>query len=316
VEELIGQSKPLQQIRRRIRQLSKTRVNVLLLGEHGVGKSVVARNIHLHSASASKPFVHIATDTMDELSLRSVAQNILTKHEFKNPATSQHGNFQLSEGSTLILDNVEKLTATGQKVVLDLLKGLENTSANIRIMLLLTLPPRNLIKKESLINGFVSVVKNWQSVSVPPLRERREDIPDLIEHFVRQATAELDMGEMIMDINAVSLLTRKEWKGNIQELKAFVEQALLLSTDREIFTLPPSLIDEQSELSAMIRRIDEGVGFALDRSMELIERRILERVLRKFGFNQSKAARFLKITEDTLRYRMKKLGIRAQHEGS
>ena len=121
-----------------------------------------------------------------------------------------------------------------------------------------------------------------------------------------------DSGEVIIDINAVSLLARKEWKGNVEELKSFIGQALMLSEDKETFTLPESLVDEQSELANMLQQINDGIGFALDRSMELIERRILERVLRKFDFNQSRAARFLKITEDTLRYRMKKLGISTQ----
>lgn len=311
MEELIGQSRPIQQIRRKIQQLAKTRKNVLVVGEQGVGKSVVAKSVHLQSSFSTKPFVYLATNSTDELNLRSVVQKILKKHEFANPTTSQHGNFALPEGTTLILDNVENLSAAGQQIILDLLAGLESTHANIRIMLLLTLSPRALMKEGDLLGTFASVLKGWDSVSVPPLRDRREDIPELIEYFVRRAATELKMGEMAIDINAVSLLVRKEWKGNAQELKAFVEQALMLSEDKEIFTLPSSLIDEQSELSAMLRRIDDGVGFAIDRSMELIERRILERVLGKFGFNQSRAARFLKITEDTLRYRMKKLGIRS-----
>ena len=315
MEELIGQSRPIQQIRRKIKQLAKNRKNVLIIGERGVGKSVIAKSVHLRSLFSAKPFVHLATNTADELNLRLIVQKILTKREFVNPTTSLHGNFALPEGTTLILDNVENLSTAAQQIILDLLQGLERSPANIRIMLLLTLSPKALIKEGGLLGSFATVLKNWDSISVPPLRDRSEDIPELIEYFVRRAATELKMGEIVIDINAVSLLVRKEWKGNVQELKAFVEQALMLSEDRETFTLPLSLIDEQSELSAMLRRIDDGVGFALDRSMELIERRILERVLRKFGFNQSKAARFLKITEDTLRYRMKKLGIRGQYSG-
>ena len=312
MEKLIGQSKPIQKIRRKIVQLGKTRENVIIVGERGVGKSVVAKNIHSKSGHSLKPVVHLSVDSIDELGLSSTVQAILTKYEFVNLDTSPHGNFPLPDGTTLILDGVEKLTVPGQRIIVELIESIEKHSHRIRLMILLSSRYRDLIEDGTLINGFANSFKHWRTVVVPPLRERPEDIPELVEHFVHRATAELKMGKMVIDINAISLLVRKEWKENVQELKAFVEQALMLSEDKGTFTLPSSLIDEQSELSAMLHQIDNGIGFALDRSMELIERRILERVLRKFGFNQSRAARFLKITEDTLRYRMKKLGIHSQ----
>ena len=314
MEELIGQSKAIQRIRRRIQQLARARRNITIVGEQGVGKSVVAKSIHLRSLYSQKPFVHLVVNIADELNLRSVVQMILTKREFVNPEISQHGNFSLPGGTSLILDNVENLSTPGQRIIIDLLQGLEAKTDDIRTMMLLTSTHRNLIKEGRLVSSFENILKDWDSLAVPPLRERVEDIPELIEHFVRRAAAELNLGEMVIDINAVSILVRKEWKGNIQELKTFVEQAIMLSEGKETFTLPAGLIDEQSELSTMLRRIDDGIEFALDRSMELIERRILERVLMKCGFNQSKAARFLKITEDTLRYRMKKLGIRTESQ--
>jgi len=309
LEKLIGRSKPIQKIRKKIQQLARSHDNIIIIGEQGVGKSIVARNIHGKSEHSLKPVVRLAVNTKDELGLSSTVRAILTNHEFLNLDTSPHGNFALPDGTTLILDGVETLSIPGQRMIVELVEGLEKQHHRIRIMMLLQSNFKELIRDGRMIGPFGKTLKRWHRIEVPPLRERPEDIPELVEHFVRGTTKELKMGEMVIDINAISLLVRKEWKGNVKELKAFVEQAIMLSEDKETFALPPSLIDEQSELSSMLHQIDDGIGFALDRSMELIERRILERVLRKFGFNQSRAARFLKITEDTLRYRMKKLGI-------
>jgi len=313
VEELIGQSKPIQQVRRKIQQLAKTGKNVIVTGEQGAGKSIVAKSIHQHSTQFANPFVYIDVTSIEELKLRSIIQTILTKREFANPEVSEHGNIQLPDGVSLIIDKVERTSPAAQNTIADFLVELEKKKSNgIRLMLLLTLDPSDLLKQGKLTGRFKDALRGWEKIAIPPLRERRDDIPDLVDYFVRNAADDLGLGEVIIDINAVSLLARKEWKGNVEELKSFIGQALMLSEDKETFTLPESLVDEQSELANMLQQINDGIGFALDRSMELIERRILERVLRKFDFNQSRAARFLKITEDTLRYRMKKLGISTQ----
>ena len=113
----------------------------------------------------------------------------------------------------------------------------------------------------------------------------------------------------MIDSNAMGVLVRQEWKENVQELKRLVERSIVLSRDKNVFRLPAGLVNEEAELSRILSRIDEGADFALDNAMEIIEKGILLRTLGKFEFNQSRAARFLKMTEDTLRYRMKRLGI-------
>jgi len=318
VNELIGHSKHLQRIRKKVKQLSKSIDPVVIIGESGVGKSVIAEHIHEASAGREKPFVHVNLAVTNEVRLRALVESLLDRHLFINPSTSGHGSFQLPTGSTLILEGVESCGPAARRAFHDLIEGLAQHRSGIRVIVLLTQPINRSRNEQDPFGSLWKSLQSWDHIVVPPLRERQEDIPELIEHFVRQTAKELNLGEIIVDINAVGVLVRREWKGNIEELKTFVEQAMMLSSDKETFTLPDSLIDEQSELTRMIQRIDKGIDFALDKSMELIERRILERVLKKFGFNQSRAARFLKITEDTLRYRMKKLGIptSSSHETS
>ena len=92
MEELIGQSKPIQQARRKIQQLAKTGKNVIVTGEQGAGKSIVAKSIHQHSTQSANPFVYIDVTSIEELKLRSIIKTILTKREFANPKGSDHGN--------------------------------------------------------------------------------------------------------------------------------------------------------------------------------------------------------------------------------
>lgn len=314
VKQLIGNSKPIQQVRKKVDLLAKGRKNVLITGEPGTGKSVVAECIHLQSPAKSKPFALLSIPATDELKLRAIVRALLSKRTFINPSTSGHGNFDLPDGATLILDEVDRASHPAQKIVIDLIEGVSKKRFDLRIIVILNGELKQLAQEGKLLKEFKGAVGKWQTIAMPPLRERVDDIPELLEHFVNQTAKEMDLGEVIIDVNALSVLVRKEWKGNIQELKTFVEQAMMLSDDKEMFLLPESLVDEQSELTRMLERIDAGIDFALDNSMELIEKRVLERVLKKFGYNQSKAARFLKITEDTLRYRMKKLGIASARE--
>ncbi len=309
VKALIGKSKPIQKVRESVRLTASSNSHVVITGEPGTGKSVVAQSIHEQSADRDKPFAILDTSGIDEIKLRSIVQSILNRREFLNPSTSGHGNFHLPDGATLILDGIDRSSLPAQTILHEFINGMTETRQRIRLVLLLNGGPKELARSGQLLTDFLRVTKGWPTIHIPPLRERVDDIPELIEHFVLETAREMGLGDIIIDVNAMSILVRKEWKGNVQELKSFVERVMLLSNDKEVFMLPEGLIDEQSELAQMLERIDKGVDFAIDRSMELIEKRILERVLTKFEFNQSRTARFLKITEDTLRYRMKKLGI-------
>lgn len=308
MKAIIGSSKAIQHVRERVEQLCLSSSNVLITGEPGCGKSVVAQTIHEKSAP-TKPYAMLSVAGTEELKLRSITQSILRDRQFINPSTSDHGNFALPDGASVIIYDIDGASIPAQRIILGFLGELVGQGARIRIILLLDGSSRELVREKRILSDIQKLTRDWESLAMPPLRDRIEDIPELVEHFVLETAKEMGLGEIIIDVNAISILVRKEWRGNVQELKTFVEQAMLLSEDKESFMLPEGLLDEQSELTQMLRRIDEGIDFAIDKSMELIEKRIMERVLKKFDFNQSKAARFLKITEDTLRYRMKKLGI-------
>lgn len=309
MKNLIGHSPAIQEVRKKIRELSRNRKNVIISGEQGVGKRLVAENIHLQSKDASKPYATLNLSMIDHLKFRDIADRFLSKREFSNPSTSEHGNFELPDGAILILEDIDKASAAVQGILTDLLTNIRRAKFGIRFALLFGKDLRERTKTKAIVAQLVQEVKNWEKIHISPLRDRREDIPELIEEFVRDAGRQHGIDEVVIDINALGVLVRKEWPGNAEELKSFVEQTVTRSKDKTIFALPEEMIDERSELTRMLQKIDQGVDFAIDSSMEIIEKRILERVLMKFEFNQSRTAKFLKIREDTLRYRMKKLGI-------
>ena len=210
---------------------------------------------------------------------------------------------------TEIIEDIDRSGLTAQNSVCELLSFFRKQKRDVRQIMLLQTPMTLALKNGAVLPCLLEETKRWETIKIPPLRERQEDIPDLVEYFVAQIGKDLGFEGMIIDSNAIGVLVRQEWKENVQELKRLVERSIVLSREKDVFRLPAGLVNEQAELSRIITRIDEGAEFALDNSMEIIEKGILIRTLEKFEFNQSRAARFLKMTEDTLRYRMKRLGI-------
>jgi DNA-binding NtrC family response regulator len=307
--QLIGSSQITRKIREDVKRLARGRKNVLIVGEVGVGKGLTAEAIHNESKDVKKPCVRLNIAAIDASRLKKLVDLAIESGEFYNPIAPDHGNFKLVDGTTLIFEDIDRSGLTAQSSVCELLSFWRKEKRDLRLIILLQTPIALAVKNGAVLPCVLEEAKRWETIKIPPLRERQEDIPDLVEYFVNQVGRDLGIEGMIIDSNAIGVLLRQEWKENVQELKRLVERSIVLSREKEVFRLPAGLVNEQAELSRIISRIDEGAEFALDNSMEIIEKGILMRTLEKFEFNQSRAARFLKMTEDTLRYRMKRLGI-------
>ncbi|MGA3243786.1 MAG: sigma 54-interacting transcriptional regulator [Bacteroidota bacterium] len=307
--QIIGSSQTTRKIREDVKRLARTRKNVLIVGESGVGKGLVAEAIHNESKDSKKPCVRLNVGAIDPSRLKKLVDLAIESGEFYNPIAPDHGNFKLVDGTTLVIEDVDRCGLTAQNSVCELLSFCRREKRDIRLIVLLQIPIASAVKNGAVLPCVLEEAKRWETIKIQPLRERQEDIPELVEHFVAQIGRDLGIEGMIIDSNAIGVLVRQEWKENVLELKRLIERSMVLSRDKEVFRLPAGLVNEQAELSRIISRIDEGAEFALDNSMEIIEKGILIRTLEKFEFNQSRAARFLKMTEDTLRYRMKRLGI-------
>lgn len=311
--QIVGRSKAVQGIRAQAKKLSKSRKGLVLIGEKGVGKGAIAEFIHSSGADSKKPLIHLNLSGLDENRVRELIRGIIEHREFRNPIAPTHGDFRLADGTTLIFEESEKSTPAVQQALCELLDASKSGKFEYRFVFPFTTDIEGLRRQGVIPVCLYDEIRQFDQIEIPPLRERPEDIPEFVEYFANIAAKELGLDGLVIDSNALELLTRHPWRRNVQELKECVERSIVSSEDRHEFRLPADLVSEEVELKRVLERIESGVEFALDSSMEVIEKRILERVLGKFHFNQSRAARFLRITEDTLRYRMKKLGIPTAH---
>jgi len=315
---IIGRSKAAQNLIKQIKRLGKGNEDVLIIGEAGVGKGAIGRNIHAEQTRRddSITFTSLNLAVIDDKELGS----ILFGQEQGSPGyqrTSHKGLAESSRGGTLLVEEIEGASLRNQMKILKFIKerksGDKKDDADFRLVITTKSDPLELREKNRILEELADELSKFEQVEVPPLREHPEDIPLLVEHFTQEACRELGLEEPIIDINAIDVLVRQRWKENIRELKSVIDRSVLFSTGG-MFTLPPELTDEKTEVVKMINNILTGQEFEINKSLDIIERGIVERALERFGFNQSKAAQFLGMTEQTLRYRLKRLGLVASRQ--
>jgi DNA-binding NtrC family response regulator len=311
VYPIVGKSRSVQHLRQEINRLSRTQEDVIVVGEAGTGKGAVAKNIsvNLH------PFHSINLAVMDDKELEAMLFGFDRGAEGM-PYSSKRGLFELANGGTVLIEEIEEASFRNQLKILNFIKervtrrigGVEKEHVNIRIILTMKDDPAGLVEKRKLLDDLYAEIKGFARVDITPLRQRPEDIPLLVKHFAHEISREMGMDDLVIDINTIDVLVRQNWRENIRELKAVVDKCVLFSNDGR-FILPPELVDEKTEVVKMINNIMAGQEFVLDKSLDVIEKGIIERALDRFGFNQSKAAQFLGMTEQTFRYKLKRLGI-------
>ncbi|MFN0158574.1 MAG: sigma-54-dependent transcriptional regulator [Bacteroidota bacterium] len=314
---MVGKSIAAEQLRADIIRLGTLRKDVVIVGEAGVGKGAVAKNIyHIGKANTNDgPFMSINLSVMDDRELEFVLFGFDRGVEGL-PYTSKRGLFEIANGGTVLIEEIEEASFRNQMKILNFINERttrrigSNVDSNVDIRLVMTMKanPVDLRDRRKLLEDLYAKLFEFETVQIPPLRERPEDIPLLVRHFSDEISKELGLGDLVIDINAIEVLVRQTWKENIRELKAVVDRSVLFSNDGR-FVLPPELVDEKTEVVKMINNIMAGQEFILDRSLDVIEKGIIERSLERFGFNQSKAAQFLGMTEQTFRYKLKRLGI-------
>jgi two-component system response regulator AtoC len=312
---IVGKSKAVDALVKQIAVLAKSRRDVVIVGEPGVGKGAVAKNIYLHGKAAGNdgPFLSVNLSVADDQEL----EQLLFGGERGMQSASGNAKpplLDMPPRGTLLIENLEDASFRNQMKVLTFMndRKARRTDAapagDLRVVFTLKAEPSVLLDQRRLLDDLHTKIRDLDRVDIPPLRQRQEDIPLLVKHFAAEICREMNMPELAIDINAVDVLVRQPWRENVRELKSVIDKCVLFSTDGR-FVLPPELLDEKTEVVKMINNIIAGQEFVLDKSLDVIEKGIIERSLEKFGFNQSKAAQFLGMTEQTFRYKLKRLGI-------
>jgi two-component system nitrogen regulation response regulator GlnG len=331
---LVGKSARMQEVYKTIGRIAGSDVTVLLGGESGTGKEVVARAIHHYSRRAGKPFVAVSCAAIPGTLLESE----LFGHE-RGAFTDAHhrrlGKFEVASGGTVYLDEVGDLGLDLQPKLLRALQerefervgGDEPIRVDVRVMAATNRDLEAFIR-EGRFREDLFYRLNVVSLVLPPLRERREDIPYLVDHFLAKYADSL--GERRLAAETLERLTAYGWPGNVRELENVIQRAMVMATGGIVLPehLPiaatplPTPVREGTLEALIEEKLDEcvrGLGARdsanlYDLVLMLVERPLLRAVLRETGGNQLRAAALLGINRNTLRKKLRALGLRGEGE--
>lgn len=311
-ENLVGASKKMRNVFDVALHVAGRDSTVLLTGESGTGKELLAKAIHQNSLRVSKPFVTVNCGAIPENLIESELFGY-RKGAFTGALADRIGKFEAANEGTVFLDEIGELPPALQVRLLRVIQEREidkigqphPIKVNIRIIAATNRKLQNLIEdgqfREDLFYR-LSVV----TIDLPPLRERRDDIPLLIQHFLKKHCDRYQMPAPNLSDEAVDLLTQHNWPGNVRELENVIENMIVLSRSDQIRAkdLPPQVRQTKSRVSSISLKLpDEGID------LEQVEKEILVQALERHHWNQTRAAGFLNISRKTLIYRMEKFGL-------
>ncbi len=322
-DTMIGKNPQMIQIYELIKKVAPTPASVLITGESGTGKELVAKAIHVNSPREPYPFITVNCAALTE----NLLESELFGHEkgaFSDAAAMRKGRFETANNGTIFLDEIGEIPLSLQSKLLRLLqeKNFERTGGNQTIDVdIRIISATNKDLKEEVQQGrfredlFYRL--NVIHMALPALRDRMDDIPLLVEHFIKKSASNLGKEGLEISPEALRLLVNLPWEGNVRELENTIERAAILCNDNIIDAddvQPESVsIDKSSEWSRDVDILDfipESVE--LNDVLYTVEERLLKRALDKTGHVQARAAEQLGITKSLLQYKMKKYGIKKQ----
>jgi len=311
MSEIIGASQEMRQVFDMIEKVKDTDGTVLLIGESGVGKELVAKAIHYGSKRAENPFIAINCGALPDELLESELFGY-EKGAFTGAVSRKTGLFEAANGGSVFLDEVSSISPRMQVKILRFLQersfmrlgGKETLSVDVRIIAATNEDLRESVNKGSFRKDLYYRV-NVIPVEIPPLRERRDDIPLLIRHFIEKFSSKT--GKKISGISkeAEDMLVRYKWEGNVRELENVIERAITITDDEIIGT-----DDLPDDVKNKIQRIEQSASpYFAELTLFDVEKLHIENVLKAADGNKSKASRILGIDYSTLLRRLKSMGI-------
>lgn len=311
VDSILGQSEEMEAVRQMVKQIAATDAGILITGESGTGKEVVARAIHAYSDRAEGPFVAVNCGAIPENLLESELFGY-EKGAFTGATARKSGRFELAHKGTLFLDEIGELPLAMQVKLLRFLQehclervgGTQTIEVDVRIV---AATNRDLAQsiREGTFREDLYYRLNVLGIELTPLRNRREDIPILAEHFLARFRGDKRIRGFRQD--TMRDLQGHTWPGNVRELENMVQRAVILSRGEEILPsdLPASIHNPKNVSNGQGEFVLPPGGICL----EEVEKDLLTQALARTNYNQTKAARLLGISRSALIYRMQKHGI-------
>src|ERR1022692_1984266 len=312
-ENIVGKSEPMLKIFDLVAQVAPSRSTVLLQGESGTGKELIAKAIHLNSPRRDRPFVPVNTGSMPPDLLESILFGHV-KGAFTSAIASKKGLFEVADRGTLFLDEIGTMSMDTQSKILRVLQerkfmhlgGTQEIQADVRIIAATNVDLRQMVR-EGKFREDLFYRLNVISIDLPPLRQRREDIPLLVQHFLKKYSEENERPKRRIATEALRPLLSYSWPGNVRELENTIERAVVLSSDSDIGVdlLPDHIVGRGSAVPTL----DANSGATLFDIMEDCERQIIVDMLEKCNWNQTDAAERFHVPLSTLNQKIKRLNI-------
>ncbi|MGQ9609837.1 MAG: sigma-54-dependent transcriptional regulator [bacterium] len=313
--DIIGKSKKLQDVLTIVQKVAKSDTAVLIRGESGTGKDLIAQAIHNNSNRRNRPFIRAECAVYAE----GVLESELFGHEkgaFTGASQSRMGRFEIANGGTIFLDEIGdlkpsiqlKLLRVVQEKTFERVGGTKPINVDVRIIAATNKNLEEAIREGTFREDLYYRI-NVVPIYVPPLRERKEDIPDLVKYFIKKFSGK--SGNRVKDISdeAIELLMSYDWPGNVRELENTIERSMVLADGEVILpehlTLPTKIvINHDSPKSGKLAEL------------EMLEKKYILEALEQAGWVRTKAAAILGIKRPTLNYKMEKHGITAPDDES
>ena len=317
-EGMVGRHPEMVRVYQLITQIAPTPTTVLITGASGTGKELIARAIHAKSERATQPFVAVNVAAIPE----TLIESELFGHE-KGAFTGAHarrlGRFELAQGGTVFLDEIGSLRLDLQAKLLRVLQqreiervgGQRTVPVDVRVLAATNVNLKAAVRARTFREDLYYRL-NVVPIHVPPLRERRDDIPYLVEHFVRKAARDCNRDVRAVSAGALEVLVRYDWPGNVRELENVIHRAVVLASG-PVLHLPDVPLDvAMPEAGA---RLSEDEGVPLREACDRFERQYVLRVLERVQWNVSRAARLLGVHRNTVLAKLSTWNVQRPTEG-
>jgi len=317
-QNVIGNSPVMHQVYDLIKRVSQAPTNILITGESGTGKEVVAKAIHFNGPLKDRPFITINCGAIPENLMESEMFGH-KKGSFTGAVTDKSGLFEVADGGTLFLDEVGELPITIQVKLLRAIQervirrvgATDDMKVDVRIIAATNRNLEEMVQKGSFRQDLFYRL-NVINIKTPPLRERKEDIPILAQHFLKKYNEKLGKSIGGISVEAMEILKKYDYPGNVRELENMIERTVALEGGSTILpeSLPPMVNTTSGRKMASSHEIevtDEGVD--LDKVMGQIEKELLIKAIHTAGGVKKKAAKLLNITFRSMRYRVEKYNL-------
>lgn len=315
LRQIIGKSRGIQDVLTMVDRAAPIRSNVLISGETGTGKELVARAIHFASPRKDGPFISVNLMAFNT----GVLESELFGHEkgsFTGAVAMRRGRFELADGGTLFLDEIGELSHDMQVKLLRILQerkfervgGTEEIEVDIRVVAATNKDLQQEVERGAFREDLYYRL-NVVHILLPPLRERREDIPMLLSHFMNVTARENNIPRKAISPEAMGYLVGYEWPGNVRQLENVAERCMVMVAGDVIGVsdLPPEVKDEESQLKNALDFLPIELNLA--DTLERLEAALIRRALVRAEFIQARAADLLGISKSLLQYKLRKYGI-------